>query len=489
MTKTFIDYQKLTELCSINGLKDNRYHLNSTEDAHQNFMREYGSIFGKKSKVRKVPAFMKRSDEQVRTVGYDYHALSSGTTHNATGEKSYSEREKSRQQRRPADKIYKDEFTHDIGDYMSLVHAQKFGEKRHTAKRERIKTLRTILKKLPFERSSEETDNLFLILKSLPIVSDQMPDHVLKEMCMTVQMDTWKEADITVFGNLAFYMVIKGSVRPASREYLRHVNETDKQIPTSPTPDDEEEMREHILGVGECFGTLVRIPDVAMNSRVLSVVTAEPNCELLKITTSDYARITEQIESRDRTEKINLLQSTGNYKFWTRQPIQKVAKLFSWVNFPSNTVIVTEGSKAPFIAFIQKGECHVLRQVNAIHKLKNGKKEKRTKQVVMGKLGASESFGEDSILGDEPLSFSIVSATDLVMAIIDPETLDELDDTTKQLLHQSCSNTFANLKEEEIHDEFIEQELKREWNDFKQGVVMEVLNERAVRPGQGKWAK
>ena len=51
--------------------------------------------------------------------------------------------------------------------------------------------------------------------------------------------------------------------------------------------------QDYILGVGECFGTLIRIPDVAMNSRVLSAVTAEPYCELLKISTTDYARITE----------------------------------------------------------------------------------------------------------------------------------------------------------------------------------------------------
>jgi hypothetical protein len=37
-------------------------------------------------------------------------------------------------------------------------------------------------------------------------------------------------------------------------------------------------------------------------------------------------------------------------------------------------VIVSEGYKAPFIGFIKSGECHVLRQVDVLHTLRNGKK-------------------------------------------------------------------------------------------------------------------
>lgn len=49
--------------------------------------------------------------------------------------------------------------------------------------------------------------------------------------------------------------------------------------------------------------------------------------------------------------------------------------------------------------------------------------EKRTKQVVMGKLEASESFAELSILLDEPITCSIVTATPIELGIIKPESI------------------------------------------------------------------
>lgn len=50
------------------------------------------------------------------------------------------------------------------------------------------------------------------------------------------------------------------------------------------------------------------------------------------------------------------------------------------------------------------------------------------KQVVMGKMCAPESFGEDSVLGDVPIPFSIVTATECVMAVIDPDRLEGMVD-------------------------------------------------------------
>ena len=45
--------------------------------------------------------------------------------------------------------------------------------------------------------------------------------------------------------------------------------------------------------MGECFGTLERVKDREPNSRILSVKTADVNCEFLKISCSDYVRVIE----------------------------------------------------------------------------------------------------------------------------------------------------------------------------------------------------
>lgn len=65
----------------------------------------------------------------------------------------------------------------------------------------------------------------------------------------------------------------------------------------------------------------------------------------------------------------------------------------------------------------------------------------------------------------------------------------ELDETTKQLLVQSSEATFASYTQDEIHEEYVKQELKREWNEFKHNVVIDTINARGIRPGYGKWAK
>ena len=49
----------------------------------------------------------------------------------------------------------------------------------------------------------------------------------------------------------------------------------------------------------------------------------------------------------------------------------------------SFSVIVSEGYKAPFAAIIKSGECHVLRQVEVLNKLKNGQQVSWSKVVCL----------------------------------------------------------------------------------------------------------
>ena len=51
--------------------------------------------------------------------------------------------------------------------------------------------------------------------------------------------------------------------------------------------------------MGDCFGTLKKLEGRAANSRILTVVTKEPNCEFLKISTSDFTSVQEQVRLAD----------------------------------------------------------------------------------------------------------------------------------------------------------------------------------------------
>lgn len=71
--------------------------------------------------------------------------------------------------------------------------------------------------------------------------------------------------------------------------------------------------------------------------------------------------------------------------------------------------------------------------------------ERRVKQVVMGNIGPNESFAELSLLKEEPMTYSIITSSDVTLGTISPDNLYSLDETTLELLLQSCQPTFDNL--------------------------------------------
>ncbi|XP_074644693.1 cyclic nucleotide-binding domain-containing protein 1-like [Tubulanus polymorphus] len=481
-----VDYQTLNWLVQLDGLSDGYNRLCSTDEAHSTFMNNYKRMLLPNSKPKPLPqyAISKSSAKNVLSET----SLHSNSTSKSVAAGSLLTIDQSTPRDQTGEPL-QETFTHNISDYLIRLHRQRKSEKPEAIKRDGIKNMRKILRKLPFDRNVSENHTLFNILKSYPMLSKQVNDDQLKELCMVAQLETWKTPEFTIFGNSGFHLILKGSVRALSHQYYRLLHESELGF-TSPVPFDRETDNENLpkLKVGDCFGTLKKIEGRATNTRVLSVVTSEP-VELLKISASDFHRTMEQMNTRDQTEKVNLLQSCPSYKMWTRQPLLAVGNLITWKTFPANTVIVTEGFKAPFLGYIKSGMCHVLRQAETIHTLRNGKKERRTKQVVMGNLGPSESFGEISVLNDEPITCSIVTAKSTVIGVIFPARLSELNDITRQLLLQSSQKTFGQVTQEEIHDEYMKQELKREWNEFKHSIVVDVINGRGIRPGHGKWAK
>ncbi|KAL5022861.1 hypothetical protein ScPMuIL_002016 [Solemya velum] len=463
-----LDYDLIKWINDIDGLKG-RHVKNTSEDAHNMFMENYHRMFVKPTKKVGLPIHMERR--------IMYRSSQSSVTHKATGPTTEDRKTKKAVEQFPS---------HNIRDYLPLLHKQRKSEDPAAVKEENYRTLRKLLRKLPFERSAVDNDRIYSILKTFDFFKENIPANILKELCVVMISEQWKDTDFTVFGNNGLHMILKGTATPLT--YPHFYTGDGSVIFRDPTPILHEDPQE-ILHSGEVFGTLKKVEGREASTRILSVVTCEPNCEFLVISASDYNRVIEQIKHREHTEKVNLLLSCGQYKLWPRQPLLKVANLIEWINYPPNTVLVSEGYKAPYIAFIKSGHCHVLRQVDVMQTLKNGKREKRTKQVVMGKLETSESFAELSILLDEPITCSIVTATSVELGIIKPESIKALDEVTIQLFKQSNTHTFGDLTKENIQDEYMEQEMKREWNEFKHGVVVDVINSKGIRPGYGKWAK
>jgi hypothetical protein len=49
----------------------------------------------------------------------------------------------------------------------------------------------------PFERTATDNDKIFSILKTFDFFADNVPNTILKELCVVATLETWKEQDFT----------------------------------------------------------------------------------------------------------------------------------------------------------------------------------------------------------------------------------------------------------------------------------------------------
>ncbi|KAK3716093.1 hypothetical protein QZH41_019625 [Actinostola sp. cb2023] len=88
--------------------------------------------------------------------------------------------------------------SHSISQHMSKLHKHDFVITSPTSVfNARIKAIRRILRKMPFERKSKENDALYKHLMSLPDMSDQADPRVLEELCAVAQLDKWTDEGCT----------------------------------------------------------------------------------------------------------------------------------------------------------------------------------------------------------------------------------------------------------------------------------------------------
>ncbi len=129
----------------------------------------------------------------------------------------------------------------------------------------------------------------------------------------------------------------------------------------------------------------------------------------------------------------------------------------------------------------------MLRKVDVPHiNKKTGQKEKRMKQVVVGKLKEKDSFGEISVIMKEPMTCSIVTEKECLVGVILCDRLKELDPMTMRLLLQT-NRTFADISDKQIFETYIEQQKKKEWKQFKSLVVKNVFEKRGIVHETGKY--
>lgn len=474
-----INYNGLRWLCDIEGLGER--DRPSTSEAHELFLANYPKMF---NNPRQQALNLSLNSTQPRKLNFGDGQLLKASETKIPHDKGLFPH---------WCKGFDVPVSHNISEHLSKLHKHSVITMSAAALLDmRIKSIKRVLRKQPFERKSKENEVLLKHLQYFPEIAEQVSRHVLKELCSVAQLDKCPEEDYTVFGNTGLHLILRGSVmvqssQAFSPELSREATEVSSLSPSCILEEDEQQISEK-LTVGQCFGVLSKVEEKEANSKLLSVVSLEP-CEFLKISTSDYARVIQIIQAREEEQKLSLAKVCKLFNSWPLLSLKKIAGLIKWRKFPPGQVLVSEGERCEVIGFIKSGECLLRRYINVAHTFPNGRKEQRVKSVMIGRLSPGDSFGEITVLKGLPMPCSVITDTHVQIGTISTLDVHDLDEVTRSLLSQSYSVMDANLTEDEIQKEYIEQEKEKEWVRFKNKVVGNVLHHRGILPGYSKWSR
>ncbi|XP_035269846.1 cyclic nucleotide-binding domain-containing protein 1 isoform X2 [Anguilla anguilla] len=315
----------------------------------------------------------------------------------------------------------------------------------------------------PIERSLADQQAIRRTLNAFPCLSTLLSNQELQQISSIAILESW-EREQTIFGHNGLHLVLRGTVRLYSHEATK----TDT------------------MGVGGCFGSLEEQDTDEAHADAQHAVTLD-NCEILRIPRAAYAKLQQEIEAQNSALRESIVQSCPFYLHWHKLSIKKLSDLIQMRQLPANHVLVREGEVCPFVTYIRTGECNILRDIEGVPKREPGKKGNRVKYVVVGKLGPGASFGETSVLLDQPSPCSVVTATEVKMGVILPSDLKGLDSVTRSLIEQTEQPAYGKLSQEQMNKMYVAQERQKEWLHIKRRVLRDALFYNGIVQGCGKW--
>ncbi|XP_055968594.1 cyclic nucleotide-binding domain-containing protein 1 [Sorex fumeus] len=448
-----IDYGQLNELCHMRGLEYKSFHI--ILSAHEEFISQYPKIFVKKETKLKP---------------------------------------KERKTQPP-----ESEETHNIAVYLKKVHGNR-NLYRQEAFEESIRKLLTILKKSPTQRTKQEHNIVWKMLKTIPDLTEKINSEQLKSLSMNIFSETWIKGS-TVFGNDGFYVILKGLARLQKDPY-KHLVEDIKSATSLMSSncysfvynqDFKNTSITDLCVSSKClklkqwstFGTLEITPGIQSDKIAYAVVTEE-DCEIIKIPAKQYENLKLEMMKHDIAKKENLISKCPCYVELPTVSISKLATFIKWKKFSPGHVIAESGSIITFVAFINSGYCEIYRNIIAFVNL-HTKMKKVRKLVYMGTLNEKESFGEISVLLQVPFACTLIAGSEVELAIIEDKNIFALDTFTQQYMLKNTRPTSGHLTDEDVRNEYVEKEKKREWETFKRNTMKEIFRSNGIIPDFGKW--
>ncbi|XP_046842835.1 cyclic nucleotide-binding domain-containing protein 1-like isoform X2 [Xenia sp. Carnegie-2017] len=466
--KQEINYPELEKLCSIGGLGHRLQ--DSTDEAHEEFMKNYSRILKAEEKLPKVkfgPQNRIKSSQNGVEIGTSL-MLCDKKNHHQTH--LCNDRELS-------------VINHNISDHLRLLHKPR--PTLNCVQNFQTLSLKKLLRKLPFERTRIEKDAIYQHLQRFTHLKSKIPLKILRELSAVIQLEKWDGPNYTVFCGRDLFLILKGSVR-MNHEIIK--------------PDNENMIDSSTLKAGRCFGNITASDSDEMNAMneksdngAFTATTLE-RCELVKISSQDYHKMKQLVDSRIRKQNLDVIRSCRLFENCSKLALGKIAQLLRWKSFLPDTVLAIEGDSCPFIGLISKGSCYLRKAVNVCKSNGNRTIDRRQKQLTIGYLGVGDSFGECSVVHKLPISYTVVTSSHVNLAVISLHDYNDVDEVTKGLLLQ-CYDAKKRMFETKtltdvnIEEEYIRQQKQREWAKFKNDVVEKVIFHRYITPGYGKWGR
>ncbi|XP_066228832.1 cyclic nucleotide-binding domain-containing protein 1 [Saccopteryx leptura] len=424
-----IDYDQLNSLCCMRELQSS-WNAENILSAHNKFIKQYPKIF--LPKKTRLPKLFKQK-----------------------GERKLPEGEGSQPQQPDID-------SHNIAVYAKKARG---GHNLYKSKKseEKLEEFLAILKKVPIHRTKREHNTVWKMLKTIPDLTSQLTDELLKTLSKNVISETWVKGS-TVIGNDGFYVILKGQARPQLQRYdslIEEIGSTASFIPQSSHSFVFSDYSENgvlaethtllcdtTLRPWSTFGTLEVASQIYLEPSDYTVITEE-DCEILKIPAKKYAKLKEEKAKLENKQTVKLLHKCPYYEQWPISAINELVLLVKWKKFPPGHVMVESGNIISFVAYINSGHCNIYRNIVGLMKVQSKKVKKIKRLVYMGQLKKQESFGEISVLLQVPFTCTVITGEQVEMAIIEDKDIFELDPVTQQLMLQTAKPTFDHLTDEE----------------------------------------
>ncbi|CAO2581195.1 Cyclic nucleotide-binding domain-containing protein 1, partial [Lemmus lemmus] len=241
---------------------------------------------------------------------------------------------------------------------------------------------------------------------------------------------------ISVIADDGLYIILKGLARPQVK-VLRNLIHDEDSIISSISRESffiDAEMKDSTLAEiylpsqeielkkWSTFGSLEVTSETEMDETLHSVVTEE-DCEILKIPAKEYEKLKLEKVKRDNVQKLKSIRKCPFYENWPTLSLYDLVSISKWKIFPPGHVLVESGTVISFVGFINSGYCNIYRDVVGLKSLRLNKKKKIKKLVYMGKLKEKQSFGEISILLQDPFTCTIITGGEVEMLIIEDKDI------------------------------------------------------------------